>query len=304
MKKDILHSCLLLSILFCFFSVFSCKTKEKKEENTQNSAANFVENKGESEHKGEQKNKKLLQILTWNIANFGKSKDAHEIAFMAKQIKNADIVAVQEVSTGIYGAKAIATLADELNRTGQKWDYIVSDPTSGKGAERYAFLWKTARIKAKGRAFLDDKIAEKVDREPFLGKFEFAGHSFMMLNFHAVPTGKNPEEEIVHLPEIAEFYENDCIFMMGDFNYSQKGEAFDALRESGFDSSLKNQKTSLKMKDKNGESLANEYDNIFYETNCCRLKSAEVLHFYRDFDDLEAARKISDHLPVRAFFEF
>jgi endonuclease/exonuclease/phosphatase family metal-dependent hydrolase len=247
--------------------------------------------------------KKHLNIVTWNIANFGKSKDAEEIAFIAKQLRNADFVSVQEVSTGNFGAKAIATLADELNRTGSKWDYFISDPTAGPGPERYAFLWKTPRLKAKGKAWLAKEIDENVDREPFLGRFEFEGKTFLVVNFHAVPTNKNPANEIVHLITLHKNYEADCVFMMGDFNYSESGDAFAELKNNGYLPVLKGQKTSLKMKEtESGQSLANEYDNIFFEKSCAELHRSEVIEFHKSFQDLAQARKISDHIPVSAYF--
>ena len=69
--------------------------------------------------------------MSWNIANFGKSRSDDQIAFMAGVLRNADIVAVQEVTAGKdAGVQAVAKLADALSRTGAKWDYIVSDPTA------------------------------------------------------------------------------------------------------------------------------------------------------------------------------
>ena len=56
------------------------------------------------------------KLLSWNLENFGKSKSAAEISFIANTIKNFDIIAVQEVVAGDGGAQAIARLADDLNR--------------------------------------------------------------------------------------------------------------------------------------------------------------------------------------------
>jgi deoxyribonuclease-1-like protein len=55
----------------------------------------------------------------------------------------------------------VARLNDALNRKGFKWDYSVSDPTSGDNSykkERYAFLWKTSKIKLIGKAWLELNI--------------------------------------------------------------------------------------------------------------------------------------------------
>ena len=86
-----------------------------------------------------------LSICSWNIENIGQSKSDSEIQFMAAVLKNYDVVAIQEVVAGLGGAAAVARLHDALNRTGSKWDYTVSDPTTGSTykTERYAYLWKT-----------------------------------------------------------------------------------------------------------------------------------------------------------------
>jgi deoxyribonuclease-1-like protein len=92
------------------------------------------------------------RLLSWNLQNFGKSKSNSEIAFIANTIKDFDIIAIQEVVAGYGGAQAVAMLADELNRKGSKWDYVISDPTSSSAytTERYAFIWKTANLKKIG----------------------------------------------------------------------------------------------------------------------------------------------------------
>lgn len=241
-------------------------------------------------------------MLTWNIANFGKSKDDAEILFVAKTIKNADIVSIQEVSTGAAGAKAVAQLADELNRMGAKWDYTISDPTTGNGSERYAFLWKTAKIKNKTRPWLEKDLDALIDREPYLGRFTFNGKDFLMVNFHAIPKSKKPATEIVELVVLQKKYATDRLFMMGDFNYPESGEAFETLKAAGLTSSFVGQKTSLKQVEKDGQSLANEYDNIFYETNQAQMKDSKAILFFESFSDLKAAKLVSDHIPLQCTF--
>ena len=79
----------------------------------------------------------------------GKSKDDQEIEVMAQSLKDADLVAIQEVVAGYGGSQAVARLAEALNRKGDRWDYRISDPTSStpQTREKYAFLWKTRRVK-------------------------------------------------------------------------------------------------------------------------------------------------------------
>jgi ketosteroid isomerase-like protein len=75
-----------------------------------------------------------VTIASWNLENFGKSKSDSVINFIANTIRNFDVVAIQEVVAGDGGAQAVARLSDALNRKGNKWDYRISDPTSGENS--------------------------------------------------------------------------------------------------------------------------------------------------------------------------
>ena len=114
-----------------------------------------------------------IQLVSWNVENLGKSKSDEEIAFMANLLNQYDLVALQEVVAGYGGAQAVARLVDELNRKGNQWDYTISDPTTGTPSktERYAFLWKTASVKKIGKAWLEKKYANVMEREPYLCTF-------------------------------------------------------------------------------------------------------------------------------------
>jgi hypothetical protein len=84
-----------------------------------------------------------IDIISWNIQDFGKTKDDQEILFIAKIINDAEIVAIQEVvAKDPGGAQAVSRLSDQLNKMGSKWDYRISDPTDSPSSyisERYAF---------------------------------------------------------------------------------------------------------------------------------------------------------------------
>ncbi|WP_338811986.1 endonuclease/exonuclease/phosphatase family protein [Bernardetia sp. Wsw4-3y2] len=292
MKKNIL---LFLSFFILFSAVSSCGSLENSNDNTPNTPILSDNSKGET-----------IKILSWNLYNFGKSKDNEEIAYIAKKLKDYDIVAIQEVSTSLYGIRAVGKLADELNRTGSKWEYKISEPTSGDGKERYAYVWKTSTKNAKislKKDWLEESIEAKVDREPYMARFEIVSKSkttntVLIGSFHAVPTSKDPEKEVVFLEEIPNRYKTDNILILGDFNLDGKHEAFDGLRNRSFVAAFKGQKTSLRMKEKDGNPLNEEYDNIFVETRAFNIKKAEVIHFYKDYSSLKDARYISDHIPI------
>lgn len=70
----------------------------------------------------------------------------------------------------------------------------------------------------------------------------------------------------------------------------------------GYVSVFQKQKTTLKQKCKAEVCLASEFDNIFYKSNTLKPIKSGVVLFYNNYDSLQEARKISDHIPI--WFEF
>ncbi len=246
-----------------------------------------------------------IKVASWNIQNFGKSKSVEAFAEMVAVLKDYDVVAIQEVVAKNGGAQAVAQLADELNRKGSKWDYVISNPTAGKPfqSERYAFLWKTSILKIVGKPWLDQNYSQQIEREPFFCTFQHNNKQFTLVSFHAVPKNKMPENEIKYFKFIPQLYPNLNLIFMGDFNCPQSNVAFTPLKKLGFQPAFVKQKTSLKMKCKGNVCLASEYDNIFFNPKKIKLMHAEVVHFYKKFPNLVAARKVSDHIPVTMEFD-
>lgn len=244
-----------------------------------------------------------VHLCSWNLQNFGKSKSDSTIRFVSHTLKNFDLVAITEVVAGKGGAQAVARLADELNRSGAKWDYCISDPTTGHSgsSERYAFLWKTSVLK-KQSAFLEKKLADSIEREPYIGRFLYGDKKFTLAVFHAVPKNKHPEKEIRFLKGICTEYPGENFMFCGDFNCPASHPVFESLKQLHFIASLHKEKTTLKSECSVNTCLASEYDNIFYLPRNIEAVHSGALHFYKQFPDVKKARSISDHLPV--FLEF
>lgn len=244
-----------------------------------------------------------VKVLSWNVENLGKSKSDSAIAFIANTIQEYDVVALQEVVAGYGGAQAVAQLADVLNRKGSKWDYIVSDPTSSSAykTERYAFIWKTSKVKRVGKAWLESKYHLEIDREPYYATFEYKNKQFTLANFHAITKSRQPETEIKYFKFLPAQYPNLNILFVGDFNCPQSHTVFNPLKEMGYQSVLKNQKTSLKKECVNNNCLSSEFDTIWYNQKVTVIEGG-VLHFYKNFKTLQEARTISDHIPVWVTF--
>lgn len=244
------------------------------------------------------------KLLTWNLENFGQSKSATAITYIANTLKDYDIIAIQEVVAGYGGAQAIAKLSDELNRKGDKWDYSISEPTSSSAykTERYAFLWKTNKVKKIGKAWLEKKYHLEIDREPYFCTFEYKEKLFTIANFHAITKSRQPETEIKYFKLLPQEYPGLNLIFVGDFNCPESHNVFNPLKKMGFQSVFKNQKTSLKKECKNDHCLSSEFDNIWYNTLTTFVINSKAILFYKTFDTLKEARSISDHIPVSVEF--
>ena len=174
------------------------------------------------------------KLLSWNLENFGQSKSEETINYIANSLRNYDIIAIQEVVAGYGGAQAVAKLADELNRKGAKWDYSISDPTSSSAykAERYAFIWKTAKLKKIGKAWLEKKYHLEIDREPYFCTFQYGNKQFTVVNFHAITKNKQPETEIKYFKFLPNEYPTLNLIFAGDFNCPQSHTVFNPLKKN------------------------------------------------------------------------
>jgi endonuclease/exonuclease/phosphatase family metal-dependent hydrolase len=246
-----------------------------------------------------------ITICSWNLFDFGKTRNHEEIEFIANAIKDFDVVAIQEVvAKDPGGAQAVARLADALNRNGAKWDYAISDITSSTSykAERYAFLWKTSKLTKIGDAWLEKKYNKEIDREPYFATFQSDSKLFTLVNFHAITKSKQPEREVKYFKYLPEEYPEKNLIFCGDFNLPQSHSVFNPLKKMGYKPILIGEKTSLKKECIDENCLASEFDNMFYETSKVIFIRSAIIHFYKCFASITEAREISDHVPI--YFEF
>ena len=246
-----------------------------------------------------------ISVCSWNLKDFGKSKSDSEIEFIANTIKTFDVIAIQEVVAGYGGAQAVARLNDALNRKGNKWDYIISDPTSSNNSykvERYAFIWKTRRLKKIGDAWLEKKYNIEIDREPFYITFNTSGKNFTLVSFHAITKSMQPETEIKYFKFLPDLYKGQNLLFCGDFNIPQSHTVFNPLRKMGYSSAMTGQKTSLKQRCIENDCLASEFDNFYFKKSIFRFQKSGIIPFYKSFSDHKEARLISDHVPI--FYQF
>ena len=245
-----------------------------------------------------------LKLLTWNIQDFGRSKDKAEIRQIAEFLRDYDLVAVQEVVAGASGPKAVAHLADELDRMGHNWDYRISDRTDSPPykTERYAFLWKTDRVKPVGQAWLEDSLPETVFREPYLGRFQAGDQVVLLANFHARRGADLPEEEFPFLTILPALYPHDQLILLGDFNLDASHPVFDEWEQAGYRAIVNGEPTSLRFSCE-VDYFSSSLDNIFLPPAVHVLDSG-IIDTVGDCANLKEVRKLSDHMPVWVEFEF
>jgi deoxyribonuclease-1-like protein len=251
---------------------------------------------------------KTIDICSWNLMNFGRSRSDAELEFIANTVNNFDVVLIQEVvATDPGGAQAVGRLGDILNRKGAKWEYRVSDATSGENSykrERYAFLWKPSQLTLVGKPWLEKQYTNEINREPYYATFKSGNKEFTLANFHAITRQMQPETEIKYFKFLPAAYPTLNLLFCGDFNLPQNHTVFNPLKKMGYQPALTGQKTSLKQACLDDDCLASEFDNFYYDSNKIHQVSGGVIHFYRSFPDLTEARKITDHIPIYLRFSF
>lgn len=304
--KQFIFFLLLASLLSC--TSISKRSTQLADQSDFDSDKNVVEKlKGDGDKNSDFNNSKSLKVASWNIRHLGRTKTPEDIHQIADILRDFDMVAIQEVvAKDPAGAQAVAKIADELNRMGAKWDYQVSDPTNSPSvyiSERYAFLWKTSKVSLVHRAYLDKELEDLCFREPFIATFKLKGESgsFYVVNYHSRKYYDKPEEEIIHFIEYPERLDSDRILIMGDFNLDEKHAVWKPLYRKGFKSALLNERTTLKVKCKDGNYRSHAIDNVYFTPGIQKIQ-AESIDFVKACKGLKRAREISDHLPI--YMEF
>lgn len=293
-------------LFFLFISLLSCESKIKKNSILKDSSVSFIKPEESDKNRTQIDNTGSSNVIiaTWNIQDLGRTKDAEEIFQIAKILRDFDIVAIQEVvAKDPAGAQAVAKIANELNRMGSKWDYSISDPTKSPSvyiSERYAFLWKTSKVKLVKKPHLDKELEDLCFREPYIAKFKpkKGDDSFYIINYHSRKQSDKPEEEIVHFKEIPKRLDSNIIFIVGDFNLNEDHKVWNDLYDLGFKPSLKNIPTTLKTKCKNSNYFNYAIDNIIYSSSNIELVNSGRVDFVKNCENLKSARSLSDHLPA------
>lgn len=288
----------ILFLIFSWLLVVGCSTVPKS--TTEVSPKDVIKN---------------IRIMSWNIKKLG--RDSLDYTSAVKVLKEGDVIALQEVNikNGKATLEKISLMLEK--EISEKTCEGITEPTTGPGAERYAFIWinsKVSLIKDNGEEVADcpsDAVtvglnslhADKIDREPGQAIFRVKETKtfFTLANVHLVPTAKKPANEVPWLFASVEKIDG-VVIVVGDFNLGSSHAAFDKARASNFEPALNNEKTSLKM---SSRLLNQPYDNIWVKG--ASFKDGKVINLYERFPDIEQKKiynSISDHSPITAVVGF
>jgi len=250
-------------------------------------------------------NSQELNIVSWNLKDFGKTRTDDDIDMIANVIQEYDIIAIQEVvAKDRGGVKAVERLCNQLNAHQTIWKFIYSQPTnspSGNISERYAFLYKETKVSLI-TAYLIEELESYVNREPYVASFDFKGIGITIVNYHAC-THQNHYPERQEIKYVTAWLRNehysDVVFV-GDMNLNVNDKGFDSLKNS-FENVFNGEKTSLKEECVFGNYLSKAEDNIFYSLNNFRFLNGKAINFIGTINCESVSWKrnsFSDHLPI------
>jgi deoxyribonuclease-1-like protein len=124
----------------------------------------------------------------------------------------------------------------------------VSDPTRSPRykTERYAYLWKTARLQRCARPALLSALDSLIEREPYMLCLKYEGKPLLLFNYHARTRNNYPEVEIEHLLQSLIAQSGNPLLLAGDFNTPESHPVFFPLREAGYEPALRDTPTTLR----------------------------------------------------------
>jgi deoxyribonuclease-1-like protein len=248
-----------------------------------------------------------IKIASFNIQILGRSKIAQRkvMDVLCDVVRRFDVVAIQEVRANTDDI--LPRFIEKINSGGRRYDYLIG-PRLGRtsSTEQYAFIYDTATIETDRTALytVEDR-ADLLHREPLVASFRVRGppaseaFTFTLVNVHT-----DPDEVPQEVAALAQAYHavrndgrgEDDVVLVGDLNADET--KFGPLGQvpnivwaiSGVPTNTIGTQT---------------YDNIlFHRTATSEFTGlCGVVDLMRDYQlTLDAAKEVSDHLPVWAEF--
>jgi len=229
------------------------------------------------------KTDKNLLLSSWNIKEFGhlRHRQPESYFYIAEIISHFDLVAVQEVKTGLKDLEILMKLL------GKDWSYLINDITEGRdgNSERFAYLYDTRRVNFTGLAgeiliwkeLLEDGEPDfQLKRTPYVTSFRSGWKTFSLLNVHLQPDdNENGREmrrrEVTLLMKALEVKRKrktnwtENIIILGDFNLYNKEK--DRATVKIFESFQYKESDLLEGLNTNVALSKQTFDRIFFHQN-------------------------------------
>lgn len=265
-----------------------------------------------------------INVATWNIREFGKSKRRKDsLHFIAEILGQFDLIAVTELR------KNLSELKEVLDILGPYWKVIFSDYTldPGGNGERMAYIYDKRAVVFTGLAAEADPPRKKNKktgeyealltwwRPPFIASFSAGNFDFILLTAH-IRWGKKIEERLRALKLLANWVDkkrkdafsvDKDIIVMGDFNIPKLDDPlFQAITSKG----LRIPESLRGVKHGSNLVMNKRYDQIFYYPKYTKsfTNHGGVLDFHtggidklypKDTPDSKSYTfEMSDHLPL------
>lgn len=227
------------------------------------------------------KTDKNVILSSWNLKEFGhlKNRLPESYYYIAEIISNFDLIAVQEIKSGLKDLEVIMKLL------GNDWNYLIADITEGKdgNSERFAYLYDTRRVNFTGLAgeimlwkdlFMEGEEIRQLKRTPYLTGFRAGWKTFALLNVHLQPNDdkesravRKREVELL-MKALAEKKKNkslwtENIIVLGDFNlYKKDADTVKVFNDNDFFES-----DILQGLNTNTAISAETFDRMFFKKN-------------------------------------
>ncbi len=258
-----------------------------------------------------------LNIATWNIREFGKTKRSEAaIHYIAEILGQFDLICIVELRDDL------TDLGRVLKILGPYWHAVYSDARMDDwgNRERIAFIYDQRAVLHTGFATVANPPRTKINgeykpkfswwRQPYTASFSAGNFDFVMLAAH-IQWG-TPEARLMELTSLAEWVdlkrkerttEDKDIIVIGDFN-TENSKQYTALTSKGLEMPSKLKAKSF------GTNLAKDkrYDHILhypsYSENFTN-KAGFVDYYTGGTEDMfpgmnyeKYTRQMSDHIPL------
>ncbi len=198
----------------------------------------------------EKNSDRSLLLASWNLKEFGHltKRIPDSYFFIAEIINRFDLVAVQEIKSGLNDLNILMRLL------GSNWSYTITDITEGDdgNSERFGYIYDTRKVTfsgLSGELVLWDDLTKnspikQLKRTPAITGFKAGWKSFSLVNVHFQPAEDKKairkEEVRLLLEAIKEKLKNkrlwnENLIMLGDTNlYKTDTDIVDMITQTAF----------------------------------------------------------------------